>query len=99
MGSGVRIRSGVRVRHRGCTLGIKTAISLPDDLFASADDFAERASFSHTELYVRTLREYLEHHDQDRITDPLDAVFAEVDARLAPEFARAARRVLERDEW
>jgi hypothetical protein len=45
------------------------------------------------------LREYLERHDQDRVTAQLDAVCAEVDSRLAPEFARAARRVLERDEW
>jgi len=86
-------------RHGGYTSGMKTAISLPDDLFASADAYAERAALSRSELYVRALREYLERHDQDRVTAQLDAVCAEVDSRLAPELARAARRVLERDEW
>lgn len=78
---------------------MKTAISLPDDLFASADAYAERAALSRSELYARALREYLERHDEDRVTAQLDAVCAEVDSALAPEFARAARRVLERDEW
>jgi metal-responsive CopG/Arc/MetJ family transcriptional regulator len=78
---------------------MKTAISLPDDLFASADAYAERAALSRSELYARALREYLERHDEDRVTTQLDAVCAEIDTRLAPEFARAARRVLERDEW
>jgi metal-responsive CopG/Arc/MetJ family transcriptional regulator len=78
---------------------MKTAISLPDDLFVTADAFAERSQLSRSELYARALREYLERHDQDRVTAQLDALCAEVDTRLAPEFARAARRVLERDEW
>lgn len=78
---------------------MKTAISLPDDLFATADAYAERSQLSRSELYARALREYLERHDQDRVTAQLDAVCAEVDTRSAPEFARAARRLLEREEW
>lgn len=78
---------------------MKTAISLPDDLFVSADAFAERASLSRSELYARALREYLEHHDQDRITAQLDALCAEMDTGLAPEYTGAARRVLEREQW
>lgn len=80
-------------------MSMKTAISLPDDLFASADAYAQRAELSRSELYVRALREYLERHDQDRVTAQLDAVCAEVDTRLPPEFARGARRLLERDPW
>ena len=78
---------------------MKTAISLPDDLFESADAYATRASLSRSELYARALREYLERHDEDWVTEQLDAVCAEVDTRLEPELAQAARRVLERDEW
>lgn len=78
---------------------MKTVISLPDDLFATADAYAERSQLSRSELYARALREYLERHDQDRVTAQLDAVCAEVDSNLTPEFARAARRVLERSAW
>ncbi len=78
---------------------MKTAISLPNDLFATADAYARRSQCSRSELYARALREYLERHDQDQITVQLDTVCAEVDTRLAPEFARAARRLLENDRW
>ena len=78
---------------------MKTAVSLPDDLFDHADEFAEHAKLSRSELYARALREYLERHDEDRITAQLDALAAEVDTRVRPEMKRATRKVLERDEW
>ena len=78
---------------------MKTAISLPDDLFASADEFAERAELSRSELYARALREYLERHDHDRITAQLDALAAEINTSPAPEIKRAVRRRLEQTEW
>ena len=78
---------------------MKTAVSLPDDLFDNADEFAERAQLSRSELYARALREYLERHDEDRITAQLDALAAAIDTRVAPQMKRAVRKVLERDEW
>lgn len=78
---------------------MKTAISLPNDLFATADAFAERESLSRSELIARALLEYLERHDQDRVTAQLDAMCAEVDTRLDPDLARAGHRVLEGNEW
>lgn len=86
-------------RVMGNTSGMKTAISLPNDLFATADAFAARQKLSRSELIARALREYLERHDQDRVTAQLDAVCADVDTRLSPEFARASLQVIERDEW
>lgn len=78
---------------------MKTAISLPDDLFTSADTFAARTGRSRSELYVEALREYLERHDQDRITACLDDLAAEIDTSLEPAVARATRRLLARETW
>lgn len=78
---------------------MKTAISLPDDLFASADAYAQRLEISRSELYASALREYLARHDEDSVTAALNAVCAEVDTALPPEFARATRRLLEREPW
>lgn len=78
---------------------MKTAISLPDDLFATADAYAERLMLSRSELYVRALREYLERHDAERVTAQLDLLCADVDTRLDPELAYASRTLLETDEW
>jgi metal-responsive CopG/Arc/MetJ family transcriptional regulator len=78
---------------------MKTAISLPDDLFENADALARRTGRSRSELYVAALREYLERHDEDRITAALNAVCAEEDSALEPDLKQAARRTLARDAW
>ena len=78
---------------------MKTAISIPDDLFAAAEDLARAQRKSRSRLYGDALREYLARHSDDRVTETLDRVCAE----LAPEdsdFAtRAARQALERTDW
>jgi len=78
---------------------MKTAVSLPDDVFAAADDFAERARWSRSELYARALREYLDRHDEDHVTAQLDMLAAEIDTQVWPDVKRAVRKLLEQDEW
>ena len=78
---------------------MKTAISLPDDLFVSADTFAARTGRSRSEVYAEALREYLQRHDQDRITACLDDLASEIDTSLEPAVARATRRLLARESW
>ena len=41
---------------------MKTAISLPDDLFDSADELAQQLGVSRSELYARAVAEYLAKH-------------------------------------
>jgi predicted transcriptional regulator len=81
------------------TPGMKTAISLPNRLFESADAFAVKTGRSRSDVYAEALREFLARHDEDRITEQLDALCADLDTGLPPERARAARRLLERSEW
>lgn len=81
------------------TTGMKTAISLPDELFLTADAFAARAQLSRSELYSLALREYLSRHDQDQITAQLDTVCAELDSGVPIEITRATRSVWGRDPW
>lgn len=78
---------------------MKTAISLPDALFESADAFAEQTGRSRSQLYADALREYLERHDADQITASLDALAADLDTTVDPVLARASRGVLTRDRW
>jgi metal-responsive CopG/Arc/MetJ family transcriptional regulator len=77
---------------------MKTAISIPDDLFADAERLAQALKKSRSRLYGDALREYLARHSAERVTETLDRVCAEV----APggDFAQAAaRHTLERSDW
>lgn len=78
---------------------MKTAISLPDDLFEDADELARRTGRSRSELYAIAIREYVERHDENRVTAALDAVYAGEDASPDRFLTRAARRTLARDTW
>ena len=55
---------------------MKTAISIPDELFTVAEDAAKRLGVSRSELYRRALREFLAEHDVRAVTEALDAVYA-----------------------
>jgi len=79
---------------------MKTAVSVPDDLFAQADRLARRSRRSRSELYSAALREYLARHAPDEVTARLDAVVADLGQPAADEFAvAAARRTLGSAEW
>ncbi len=82
----------------GYTHGMKTAISIPDDVFEDAERLALRLGHSRSKLFIRALREFVVRHEPDHVAAALDAVVAEeptVDAFLE----RAGRRVVERTEW
>jgi metal-responsive CopG/Arc/MetJ family transcriptional regulator len=77
---------------------MKTAISIPDDIFAAADQLARRLNKSRSELYSRAVREYVAKHSPDQVTESLDMLVEETG--VESDFAtRAARRTLEHSEW
>ena len=78
---------------------MKTAISLPDDLFELAEDFARDRGISRSALFTTALREYLLVHRTDALTERINAVCAEVDTRLPDDLANVARRKLLEAEW
>ena len=79
--------------------GMKTAISIPDELFASADELAARLGVSRSQLYATAVAEYLaKHRDQD-VTARLNAAYADDDQPPDAFVQRASARTLARDEW
>jgi predicted transcriptional regulator len=78
---------------------MKTAISLPDELHEAADRLARRFGRSRSQLYADALREYIERHDEDRVTARLDEVCADLDSSLEPAFRRATSHMLRREDW
>lgn len=78
---------------------MKTAVSLPDDIFAEAEALAEAQRMSRSRLYAAALREYLSRHQPDAVTEALDAVYATESSSLHPALSAAAAQVLQRSEW
>ena len=78
---------------------MKTAISVPDEVFEKADRLAESLGKSRSELYSEAMAEYITRHDPDTITERLNAVWDSItdpEDRFVTETARA---VLQQVEW
>lgn len=83
----------------GYTPGMKTAVSIPDDVFEKAERLARRMKKSRSELFSRALAEYVARHAPDHVTEAMNQVCAEIGSEPDPFRSVAARRTLERVEW
>jgi metal-responsive CopG/Arc/MetJ family transcriptional regulator len=78
---------------------MKTAISIPDALFESAEQFAQRRGLTRSQLYTTALQQYLQEHRSEAITEQLNAIYDSESSTLDPALTRAQTRSLQQDEW
>jgi metal-responsive CopG/Arc/MetJ family transcriptional regulator len=78
---------------------MKTAVSIPDDVFAKAERLARRMKKSRSELFSNALDEYIARHAPDQVTEAMNHVCAEIGMEPDLFVAAASRRTLERSEW
>jgi metal-responsive CopG/Arc/MetJ family transcriptional regulator len=78
---------------------MKTAISVPDDVYQRAERLAKRERRSRSEVYSAALREYVARHDPDEVTMALDQTLSAVGGGVDPFITRAGQRALQPSEW
>jgi len=78
---------------------MNTTISIPDELFDSAEGTARRLGVSRSELYARALRKYLAEHGGEGTREQLDDIYGSgQECGLDPALAEFQRRSLERGD-
>jgi metal-responsive CopG/Arc/MetJ family transcriptional regulator len=83
----------------GYTSSMKTAISIPDDVFQEAERLARRTKKSRSQLFSDAVREYVARHAPDEITDAMNRVCADLGDSRDQFISAAGRRIVERSEW
>lgn len=78
---------------------MKTAVSIPDEVFEKVERLARRARKSRSEVFSAALREYVARHAPDEVTEAMNEVVAKVSEADEAFIRTAARRVLEKSEW
>jgi metal-responsive CopG/Arc/MetJ family transcriptional regulator len=78
---------------------MKTAVSIPDELYQGAERLARRTKKSRSRLYGDALKEYLARHAPDEVTEAMNRACAEAGNARDRFVSAAARRILERSEW
>jgi Arc/MetJ-type ribon-helix-helix transcriptional regulator len=78
---------------------MKTAVSIPDEVFEKVERLARKARKSRSEVFSAALREYVARHAPDEVTASVDQVCDRV-ATDSDSFVRdAAQRMLGKTEW
>ena len=78
---------------------MKTAISIPDKLFQTADHYAKSHGVSRSNLYAQAVTQFLATHSTDHITKQLNAVYSSQPAKLNETLASMQFSSIEKDEW
>ena len=78
---------------------MKTAVSIPDDIFERAEQLASQERRSRSDVYAAALDEYLARHAREEITNTMNRVCDEVGDDHDAFLDAAGRRVLDRTEW
>ncbi len=78
---------------------MKTAISIPDSIFQSAEIMAQQLAISRSELFTKAISEYIETHKYQDVTKSLNQVYADVSSNLDKEFVEMQLHSIEKEGW
>ncbi len=78
---------------------MKTAISVPDDVFARVERLARRNRMSRSAVFAAAAEEYLQRQQSEGVTERLNAVYAKEDSSLDSEVAKLQATSLSSEAW
>jgi metal-responsive CopG/Arc/MetJ family transcriptional regulator len=78
---------------------MKVALSLPNELFESAERLTRRLGVSRSRLYADALREYIAKYNDESLIERINAVCDQIDTALEPSLHRTQTGLLLREEW
>ena len=78
---------------------MKTAISIPDPIFQSAEIMAHKLSISRSELFTKAISEYLDAHKYQNVTSALNSVYTETSAGLDENLADMQFSTIKQEDW
>ena len=78
---------------------MKTAISIPNDIFVSAEQLAKRLNMSRSELYTCAIKQYVAECRHTGVKEKLDEVYASDCGAIDPAVLHAQATSIPQEEW
>jgi hypothetical protein len=78
---------------------MKTAISIPDQIFEAAEEAAARLLLSRSELYAKAVAEFVEKHGRGDVTERLNQVYTGHAEGLDGAIGEMQWQSIGKDEW
>jgi len=85
--------------NRSYTKAVKTAISIPDALFAAAEHLALRLGVSRSRLFSQAIAEYLKTHAQEGLTETLNRLYDREPSKIDPMLEQMQVAELPPEDW
>ncbi len=78
---------------------MKIALSIPDDVFESAESLGKRLGVSRSRLYATALAEFVAKHRGRKTTERLNSVYSTEDSGVDATTRRLQHRSIDRESW
>lgn len=78
---------------------MKTAISIPDNIFQAAEQYAKSHGVSRSKLYSEAVAQFLEKHSKDQITQRLNELYSDQSSEMNETITTLQLNSLEKEEW
>ena len=78
---------------------MKTAISIPDEVFEAADRTAKKLGVSRSELYATAVQEFVERHRVKDVTAKLNEVYSSTKSGLDEQLYKVQSQLLVKENW
>lgn len=78
---------------------MKTAISVPQDVFLLSERLSKKLQISRSAVFALGVKKLGEEHDEDDITANLNRVYATEDSSVDPVLFKMALMSLPKEEW
>ena len=78
---------------------MKTAVSMPDNLFRQAEAAARRLRVSRSQLYATAIAEFLDRRQTNTVTERLNELYSRRPAKVNVALHRAQIKSLDKDSW
>lgn len=78
---------------------MKTAISIPDDIYQTAELLARQRHVSRSALFTNAISEFIQRHRQDDVTERLNKVYSRNPAALDPALQKMQSASIPKEQW
>ena len=80
-------------------LNMKTAISIPDCVYETAEKLASQLGKSRSQLYTQALNNFMAKYKKDGVTEKLNKVYAVNSSKLERGLGQLQHVSLPKEEW
>lgn len=78
---------------------MKTAVSIPDQIFEDAEQLAVRLGYSRSQLYAEAVKSFIASQGEDPVTAALNALADQDESDLADGLDQQARALIDAGHW